>query len=206
MPLIMLVLYLFVMFLVATCGKDDVQRSSPSKEQTVGAQKKANSISDEASEAAVSNVLICENDDGYKWRNTSREARLALCKDFARRTGKHDWNYYFEAIDEFYATSNSHLLSEQIAAVAAMVTAIPSEKELDARVRRAYLKGEISTRELEIYSYCHSRWDYHERRDGGYVPESHDELVFSEAARKFGISKAKVKEAYFKVGNISAGL
>lgn len=59
-------------------------------------------------------------------------------------------------------------------------------------------------KELEIYNYCEERWDYYEKRDGGYYPSKHDNTVLNEAANKFNITSKEAERAYSKISSEKA--
>ena len=67
---------------------------------------------------------ISGSDNGYKWNQTSYDAQVNLCKDISSRIGGHDWNYYYDAINEFYNSNDANILNTKIAEVAGMVSVI----------------------------------------------------------------------------------
>lgn len=67
---------------------------------------------------------ISGSDNGYKWNKTSYDAQVNLCKDISSRIGGHDWNYYYDAINEFYNSNDANILNTKIAEVAGMVSVI----------------------------------------------------------------------------------
>lgn len=149
---------------------------------------------------------ITGSDNGHKWLEASYDARVSLCKDIASRISKHDWKYYYEAVDNFYKTTDPNILSQKIATISAMASVMPSEEKQRKTLSDAVSKGEISFRDLEIFNYFQSRWDFYESRDGEYIAETHDNIVLSETAKKFGISKDKAHIVFSKVNKIKLGL
>lgn len=148
---------------------------------------------------------ITGTDNGHKWRETSHEARKSFCEDFARRIGKHNWEYYYEAIDVFYSTIDPKILGESIATIVAMASVMPSEEKQRKALANAVSKGRASLRELEIYNYLQSRWNFYEARDGKYISEKHDDVVVLETAKKFGLSSTEVLKVFNKVDKIKLG-
>jgi hypothetical protein len=180
-----------VISLLSGCGKNEQEQATSNKQET---------------ERPAERAIITGEDDGHKWREVSYEARVNLCKDLAQRIGKHDWEYYYVGIDTFYNTSNADVLREQITDVAYMMSSIPSDKEMNEAINEATSQGFISSRDRKIYDFLESRWDFYEKRDGTYIPEKHDDVAFSEAAKTFGISKDEVMKIYYRIAEISAGI
>ena len=69
---------------------------------------------------------ISGRDNGYKWKAVSYECKVSLCKDLAKRTsaGNNDWRFYYDLLNSFYNTTDSYVLSQQIAEITAMGTAV----------------------------------------------------------------------------------
>jgi len=67
-------------------------------------------------------------------------------------------------------------------------------------------KEDISTRNQQIYDYLQSRWDFYEKRNGIYIPEEHDDIVLSETANKFDITKDEVFKIFDKIEKIRLGI
>lgn len=57
------------------------------------------------------------------------------------------------------------------------------------------------SKEFEIYTFCSKQWDSLIKRDGGYSPSKHDDIVFSLAAEKFDLTPEEVDEVYQRVSN-----
>lgn len=149
--------------------------------------------------------VITELDNGRKWREVSHEARRSLCEDIVRRIGKHNWEYYYEAIDAFYKTTDPKIMGESIGTIAAMASVMPSEQKQRKALSDAILKGEITLQELEIFNYLQSRWDFYESRDTNYIPERHDSIVFSDGAQKFNLSEDDVRKVFNRIERIRYG-
>lgn len=59
-------------------------------------------------------------------------------------------------------------------------------------------------KELEIRNYCRDRWRHYEEVDNGYYPKRHDSMVFSDAAKKYGISDEDAEAIFKKVDRVIA--
>ncbi len=70
---------------------------------------------------------------------------------------------------------------------------------------RTDMEGSIREKDLTILKYMEQRWDFYELRDGIYLPERHDNIVFEDAAKKFGISKDQAFEAFNNVEKVRWG-
>lgn len=46
-------------------------------------------------------------DNGYKWQQTSHVAQVNLCKDLVKQLGRHEWRYYYDAIEARHSTSSA---------------------------------------------------------------------------------------------------
>ena len=149
--------------------------------------------------------VITGSDNGHKWLEVSHDARVSLCKDIVSQIGKHDWEYYYDAIGAFYSTKELNILDEPIDTVAAMISVMPSEHKQRKALSDAISKGEITLQELEIFNYLQSRWDFYESRDANYIPERHDSIVLSEGAQRFGLSEDDMHEVFNKVDRIRYG-
>lgn len=60
-------------------------------------------------------------DDGYAWNKATRETKLAICESLAKKQGEIQTpEFYFEALEAFYNSDNTSVLSMRIAQAAAM--------------------------------------------------------------------------------------
>ena len=149
--------------------------------------------------------ILRGTDDGYAWRKAPHEARIDLCKDIAKRIGKHNGQYYYDNIEAFYETEEPGILRVKIAEAAGMISVLPSASQQEEALSKASERGKVSARDREIHAYLQNRWDFYERRDGRYIQEQHDPLVVSEGASRFSLTNAEITRIFRKVEQIRWG-
>jgi len=84
-----------------------------------------------------------------------------------------------------------------------LITSVQDDKTIPVNIPK---KENISEKDQQIYDYLQSRWDFYEQRDRAYIPEEHDDLVLSEAAKKFGFTKDEIFKIFDKVEKIRLGI
>lgn len=74
-----------------------------------------------------------------------------------------------------------------------------TEHKRTIAARQETARQQFTEQERRIFRYMKDRWDAIAASPSGYDPDKHDDLVISEAAAKFGISKDEAKSIYIKV-------
>lgn len=60
-------------------------------------------------------------------------------------------------------------------------------------------KGGYTAYEESIWQFCHDRWTYYDKLNGGYSGDKYTAQVFKDAASKFGISASSAQSIWDKV-------
>jgi hypothetical protein len=93
----------------------------------------------------------------------------------------------------------SEMSEREIAAFRAKQLADSYAHKRTIEAKQEVARESFSEKERQIFQYMKSRWDGFAESPSGYDPTKHDELVVSEAASKFGVSKQEAQSIYRRV-------
>lgn len=75
--------------------------------------------------------------------------------------------------------------------------AIENKRRIDSLQEAA--RSQFTEKEMKVYHFMKDRWTAFANSSSGYDPDRHDDLVLTEVATKFGISKAEAETIYAQV-------
>ncbi len=73
------------------------------------------------------NEVLEGSDNGYSWQSAFYESKQSLCKDISKRLNQQglssrDWQFFFDAIEEFHNTDYSNILKTKIGEIAGLAS------------------------------------------------------------------------------------